>query len=185
MADHNTIARPSAQAAFDVAREAGELSQWANSLEIAAQLFEDGRVAKFLSNPTLDDAKRLEFLHGLFGKARAATFAGGDKRGTNFLKLLIEYDRVAVLPEVAAHFDKLKDEIENAVDVTVASATPLSSAQQSAITKALTARLGRTVNLTTEINESLIGGAVIRAGDVVIDGSLRARLEGLGHALTK
>ena len=87
------------------------------------------------------------------------------------------------MPEIADHFDALKAEVENTIDVTVTSAAPLSVAQQKTIAKALRDRLGREVNLETEINENLIGGAVIRAGDVVIDGSLRSRLEGLANAL--
>ena len=112
-----------------------------------------------------------------------AVLAGGDARGTNFLKLLLEYGRVAVLPEIAEHFETFKANVENTVDVVVTSAAPISDDQQKAIVKALTARLGRDVRLQTEIDESLIGGAVIRAGDVVIDGSLRARLDGLTNAL--
>lgn len=183
MADNNTIARPYAQAAFEVAHEAGELVAWHESLEIAGALLADGQVADFLGNPALGDAKRLEFLSGLFERAGARVFAGADRRGTNFVKLLLEYGRVAVLPEIAEHFEALKDEVENTVEVTVTSATPLSAAQQAEISKALTARFGRSVNLETKIDEQLIGGAVIRAGDVVIDGSLRARLAGLSNAL--
>lgn len=185
MADKNTIARPYAQAAFDTANEAGELAAWSESLSIAGQLFGDGQVAEFLSNPALNDGKRFEFLSGLFAKAGASLLSGSDKHGTNFLKLLLEYGRANVLPEIARHFENLKADVENTVDVMVTSATPLSEEQQSAISKALNARLGRTVRLSTEIDENLIGGAVIRAGDVVIDGSLRAGLDGLTNALVK
>jgi F-type H+-transporting ATPase subunit delta len=97
----------------------------------------------------------------------------------------LENRRVAVLPEIAEHFDALKAKVENSVDAVVTSASPLSAEQMQEITTALAERLGRDVKLTTEIDENLIGGAVIRAGDVVIDGSLRARLEGLANALTK
>ena len=87
------------------------------------------------------------------------------------------------MPEIAEHFEALKAEIENTVDVTVTSAAPLSAEQQKSVAAALKERLGRDVTLSTEIDENLIGGAVIRAGDVVIDGSLRTRLEGLSNAL--
>jgi F-type H+-transporting ATPase subunit delta len=185
MADKNTIARPYAQAAFDLAREAGSLDRWAAALEVAGSLLADGTVAKFLSTPKMSDAQRLEFLGGLIASAsnKSSLLGGGDRQGTNFLKLLLEYDRIAALPEIAVHFDALKAEIENTVDVTVTSATPLSAAQQQTIVKALKERLGSNVNLATDVNEKLIGGAVIRAGDVVIDGSLRLRLEGLTNAL--
>ena len=92
---------------------------------------------------------------------------------------------MAVLPEIAAHFEALKAKVENSVDVTVTSATKLSEKQVQEIASSLKKRLGSDVKVETEIDEKLIGGAVIRAGDVVIDGSLRARLEGLANCLVK
>ncbi len=183
MADNNTVARPYAQAVFELAHESKDLGKWSESLATASALLEDGAVAEFLSNPELNNERRFEFLTGLFGDAKAALLDGSDKRGTNFLKLLLEYGRVAVLPEIAEHFEVLKANVENSVDVTVTSASTLSKAQQAEISKALETRLGRNINLETAIDENLIGGAVITAGDVVIDGSLRARLDGLTNAL--
>ncbi len=185
MADNNTIARPYAQAVFELARQQGELERWSESLVIAAELLADGRVVDYLSNPDFNDKQRLDFLTGLFDKAGAAVLAGKDKRGTNFIRLLIEYGRVGVLPEISGHFERLKAEVENVVDVIVRSASPISREQQDTIVKAMRQRLGRDVKLATEIDENLIGGAVITAGDVVIDGSLRARLDGLAAALIK
>jgi F-type H+-transporting ATPase subunit delta len=185
VADNNTIARPYAKAAFELAREKNRLDAWSAALQLAAELMTDGRVARFLANPKLTDPQRLEFLTGLFRSAggESSLFAGGDESGTNFLKLLLEYERVSALPEMAAHFDELKDAIENTVDVTVTSATKLSAAQEKAIAAALRKRLGREVRLELALDENLIGGAVIRAGDIVIDGSLRSRLTGLSNAL--
>jgi len=185
MADNNTIARPYAQAVFELANESGTLATWAETLDVAGQLLADGQVATYLSDPAFSDEQRLDFLAGLFAEAGATVLGGEDQRGTNFLKLLLEYGRVAVLPEIAGHFEALKAEVENVVEVTVTSASPISKKQQDTISKALRERLGRDVNIATEIDENLIGGAVIQAGDVVIDGSLRARLEGLATALTK
>ena len=185
MADNHTIARPYAQATFEFANESNGLAKWSEALGVARDLLGDGQVTKFLGNPALTNDERLSFLTDLFASAggKSSILAGGNKQGTNFLKLLLEYRRVSVLPEIADHFDALKAEVENTIDVIVTSAAPLSAAQQKTIAKALTDRLGREVNLKTEINENLIGGAVIRAGDVVIDGSLRSRLEGLANAL--
>ena len=114
-----------------------------------------------------------------------SVFAGRSDHGTNFFRLLLENRRVAVLPEIADRFEALKADLENRVDVTVTSAGPVSERQIDEISTALRERLGRDVNIEMKIDENLIGGAVIRAGDVVIDGSLRARLEGLANALTK
>jgi F-type H+-transporting ATPase subunit delta len=185
VADNNTIARPYAEAAFEVASEDGNLAGWSAALETAGAVIADGQVVSFLATPALTSEQRLQFLVELLASLNSdnTVLAGGDAKGTNFIKLLLEYGRIAVLPEIAEHFEILKANVENTVDVVVTSATALSDDQRQAITKALTARLGRDVRLQTEIDESLIGGAVIRAGDIVIDGSLRARLDGLTNAL--
>ena len=183
MADNNTIARPYAQAIFELANESGELATWSEALDLAGQLLTNGQVVAYLGDPKFNNDQRLEFLSGLFAKAGAKILGGKDKKGTNFLKLLLEYRRVAVLSEIAVHFEALKAEVENVVDVTVTSAAPISKKQIDTISKALRERLGRDVNIETRIDENLIGGAVIRAGDVVIDGSLRNRLDSLTNAL--
>ncbi len=185
MADNNTIARPYARAAFELASEMGDLAKWSEALTAAKEVLADGQAVRFLRRPSLTDEQKLDFLTDLFKSidGKTSILAGGSKQGNNFLKLLLEYGRVAVLPEIAEHFDALKANIENTVDVTVTSAVAMSAAQKKAVASALTKRLGRTVQLETEIDETLIGGAVIRAGDVVIDGSLRSRLEGLSNAL--
>ncbi len=187
MADNNTVARPYAQAVFEVAQENNALTELSESLAAAKALLEDGQVVEFLAAPALSDADRLTFLQGLFAEAvgKGSVFAGGSEHGTNFFRLLLENRRVAALPEIADEFEALKAKIENTVDAVITSAAPLSAKQQQAMADSLKAKLGRDVNVTTEIDENLIGGAVIRAGDVVIDGSLRARLDGLANALIK
>jgi len=185
MADNNTIARPYAQAVFELARDAECLGRWSDALNAAGEVLADGSVAAFLGNPALTGEQKLDFLTGLFAAAgdKDSVLAGDHEQGLNFLRLLLEYSRVGVLPEIAEHFDALKANIENTLDVTITSAAALSEPQREAMAQVLKKRLGRDVNLETETDEKLIGGAVIRAGDVVIDGSLRARLEGLSTAL--
>lgn len=185
MADNNTVARPYAQALFEIADGAGMLAEWSESLAIAGQLLAETSLVQYLGNPEFSDEQRLTFLTGLFDKAGNKLLGGSDKKGSNFIKLLLENGRVAVLPEISEHFEILKAQIENSVDAVVTSAVALSKDQEQNIASSLTKRLGRDVRVTTEIDATLIGGAVIRAGDVVIDGSLRARLEGLANALTK
>ena len=187
MADNNTVARPYAQAIFEVARENNALDELSASLDAAKELLGDGQVVAFLGQPSLNDDQRLEFLQSLFAKAvgEGSVFAGGSQHGTNFLKLLLENGRVVALPEIASQFEALKAKLENSIDAVITAAAPLSAAQEKEIAGTLAEKLGRDVRVSTEIDENLIGGAVIRAGDVVIDGSLRARLEGLANALTK
>lgn len=185
MADNITVARPYAQAVFELANDAGDLAPWSESLGVAGQLLADNALVEYLGNPEFNDEQQLEFLTGLFAKAGAKILDGNDAKGTNFLKLLLENGRVAVLPEIATHYDVLKAKVENSVDAVVTSAAKLSKNQIDEIASALKKRLGCDVNVESQIDENLIGGAVIRAGDVVIDGSLRARLEGLATALVK
>lgn len=187
MADNNTVARPYAQAIFEVARENDAMDELSASLAAAGDLLGDGQVVAFLGEPALTDDQRLEFLQGLFASAigERSVFAGGSQHGTNFLKLLLENGRVVALPEISAQFETLKAIVENRIDAVITTASPLSPAQEKEIVDSLAERLGRDVRISTQIDENLIGGAVIRAGDVVIDGSLRARLEGLANALTK
>lgn len=185
MADNNTVARPYAQAVFEIARESSDLGEWSESLAVAGQLLSDRPLVEYLANPEFNNEQRLEFLTVLFKQAGAKLLAGSNDKGTNFLKLLLENRRINVLPEIAEHYEAQKAKIENTVDAVVTSATKLSTSQVSDIAAALKKRLGSDVNVATEIDENLIGGAVIRAGDVVIDGSLRARLEGLATALIK
>ena len=103
MADNNTIARPYAEAAFEVASDAGMLAEWADALAVAGDMLADGQVATFLANPSLTDSKRLQFLTELFkaANAEAPVLSGSDLKGSNFLKLLLEYRRVSVLPEIS------------------------------------------------------------------------------------
>ncbi|HZD52817.1 MAG TPA: F0F1 ATP synthase subunit delta [Woeseiaceae bacterium] len=185
MADNHTIARPYAEAAFEWARQTGALVAWSEGLRLGGELMADGRAAAFLANPRLTDAERLEFLTGLFRTAGGddGIFAGSNAAGTNFIKLLLEYERVPVLPEMAELFEKLKARVENTIDVTVTTATRLSDAQRTAIVEALRKRLGREVHLEVAVDGTLIGGAIIRADDIVIDGSLRSRLDRLSNAM--
>ena len=100
MADNNTIARPYAQAVFELANESDDLAGWSKSLDVAGALLADGQVVTYLGNPAFSNEQRLEFLTGLFAKAKASKVSGKDKQGTNFLKLLLEYGRIGVLPEI-------------------------------------------------------------------------------------
>ncbi|MCP4300865.1 MAG: ATP synthase F1 subunit delta, partial [Gammaproteobacteria bacterium] len=121
MADNNTVARPYAQAIFEVADEAGKLSDWSESLAVAGQLLGDRGLIEYLGTPEFSDEQCFEFLTGLFANAGSSLLAGGDDKGSNFLKLLLENGRVAVLPEISEHFEALKAKLENSVDAVVTS----------------------------------------------------------------
>jgi F-type H+-transporting ATPase subunit delta len=107
----------------------------------------------------------------------------GTEHGRNFLQLLAENDRLTALPEIAVQFEALKAQSENKVKVKLISATPVDEKLTAQVTKALTQRFGRAVELTLEVDASLLGGAIIRADDMVIDGSVRTRLQRLAESL--
>lgn len=177
MADKLTIARPYAKAAFDEAREKGKLAEWSEALRLAAAVVRDERVESLLGNPHVTPAELAQLLIDIAGPKL-------DETGRNFVLTVAENRRLAYLPEISAEFDALKDEAERTVDVTVTSAAPLDENQQRTLTEALKRRLSREVRLHCEIDPTLIGGAVLRAGDLVIDGSLRSRLDRIAHELT-
>lgn len=103
--------------------------------------------------------------------------------GKNLVKQLAEFDRLEALPEISAIYEALKDEAEDVVEAIVTSAQELSDDEKTAIATALKKRLGRNVKITEVIDESIMGGAIIRAGDLVIDGSIQGRLKNITHAL--
>jgi F-type H+-transporting ATPase subunit delta len=177
MADRLTIARPYARAAFAEARENGGLGPWSEALQVAALVVQDPRVASLLDNPRVTAEELTQLVDGI-----AAPKLG--ELGANFVRTLAGNHRLGYLPEIARLFDTLKDDAEGVADVTVTSAAPLDAAQRARMSGALERRLGRKVRLHCETDPALIGGAVVRAGDLVIDGSLRTRLERIAYELT-
>lgn len=176
MADRATIARPYARAAFAHAQATRDLASWSKLLGAAAIAAEDRRVARLIGNPHVTGEELVDLLGGLSKQA-----AG--EGGQNFLRALAENRRLALLPEIAAQFEKLRADVEGVVDVEVIAARAIEAPQQKKLETALAKRLGRDVRLHTRIDGSLIGGAIVRAGDFVIDGSLKARLERLASQI--
>jgi len=177
MADKSTVARPYAKAAFEEAQQSGTLGAWSAGLRRAAAGVEDPRVHELLGNPAVGSADIAELVIEIAGPEL------GDA-GRNFILTLAQNHRLSYLPEISTLFDHLKDEAEGVIDVTVTSAAPLANSQLETLSAALQRRLKRHVRLQCDTDSSLIGGAVLRAGDLVIDGSLRARLERIAYDLT-
>jgi F-type H+-transporting ATPase subunit delta len=177
MADKSTIARPYARAAFEEAKGDKRLAQWSEALRTGAAVIKDPRVHHLLGNPHVTPKQLAQLLSEIAGDSL-------DEDGKNFVSTLAENRRLGYLPEISKLFDQLKDAAEGVVDVTVTSAAPLDEQQQRVLAEALRKRLKRDVRLHTETDAALIGGAVLRAGDLVIDGSLRTRLEQIAYELT-
>ena len=177
MSETLTLARPYARAAFESARTGNTLSAWSQKLGFAAQAVSDPRLNALIGDPRLGNAE----LAGLLlppDDAADSAFAG-------FLNLLVENHRIVLLPEISALFEELKRDAEHVLKVTLRSAVEVPMAQADAIKVALKKRFGREIELEQRIDPSAIGGAVIDAGDVVIDGSVRGRLARLESALTQ
>jgi F-type H+-transporting ATPase subunit delta len=168
-----TLARPYARAAFSHARDAGELAGWSGALAFAARVAADPRVSGLLGDPRLEDADAVALLAP----------EGADEQFRRFLALLADNRRLSLLPEIAGLYDELRLEAERIVRARVTSATPLPESELATIREALRKRFGREVEVEAAVDASLIGGAVIDAGDVVIDGSLRGKLDRLQSAL--
>ena len=168
-----TLARPYARAAFAIARDANALPAWSDALAFAARVAADPSVAALLGNPGLTQADATTLLAP----------DGADALFGNFLGLLFENRRLSLLPEIAGLYDELRFEAERVVKAKVTSAVALPASELDTIKAALAKRFGREVEVQASVDESLIGGAVIDAGDVVIDGSLKGKLGRLQAAL--
>lgn len=180
MAERATIARPYAKAAFEYARDARELAVWSSGLKAAAEVVADPRVAKLIGDPQAQPADLAELVAAALGE-RVGKRVGEPLR--NFLHVLADNRRLLLLPEIAEHFEADRAALEHVVDVEVISAVPLDAAQAEKLSAALGTRLKRRVRMQNSVDASLLGGALVRAGDMVIDGSLRGRLERLETAL--
>ena len=170
MAENSGIARPYAQAAFELARDAGQLTGWSQTLHVAGQAVSDPALATMIDAPGTDDALVVGIIVDT-GRVK------------NLLSLLAENDRLPVLPDIAGQFDKLKTNVENSIDVVLTAAAPVDDAQQAKISEALKKRFNRDINLHFKLDETLIGGARLKADDLVIDGSIRTGLEKLSSVL--
>ncbi|HEV2109916.1 MAG TPA: F0F1 ATP synthase subunit delta [Gammaproteobacteria bacterium] len=179
MAENSTLARPYAKAVFELAKAQAAFDRWSRVLATLSALSTDAGVQALLSSPRALPAQRAEVLSELAGKSGEKL----DQQGRNFVGLLAEYRRLQLLPEIAADYELLRAEAENTLEVELCAALPVPAAEQQQISAALQKKLGRKITLRYVEDKTLIGGAVIRAGDLVIDGSVREKLGRLAAAL--
>ena len=176
MAEPSTVARPYAEAAFRLADEANALGRWAEMLAALALVAEDPRVRSAAADPRLSDAQRAGVFISVLGGRLSAEVE-------NFLRVLAQNDRLALLPQIREQFERLKNEREGVVEAEVQSAFELSDAQLEDLVQRLEKKTGRKVRAQLSLDRELIGGVRIVLGDKVIDGSARAQLAALAAAL--
>ncbi|MEW6984205.1 F0F1 ATP synthase subunit delta [Colwelliaceae bacterium 6471] len=175
MSELTTVARPYAKAAFDFAIEAKAVDQWLEMLAFAAQVSQDETMTSYLSG-----GASIEQAQDLFLKVCEDQL---DSNGQNFIKVMAENGRLLVLPQVVTQFGELKAEYEQTIDVDVTSAVKLKVAQQKAISAALEKRLARKVKLNCSVDAKIVSGLIIKAGDMVIDGSVQGKLNRLATTM--
>lgn len=178
MAESSSLARPYARAVFEIAQESKDYKSWSDALAFLGALVSDESIEALISDPRVEQSK----LEALFDDLCGDRVPEGAR---NLLRLMLDNDRLPLMPDVAAQYEVLRAEAEGTVDAEVRTAKPMTDEQKSVLSKALEKRLGRKVNLTVREDDSLLGGAVIHAGDLVIDGSARGRLEKLAGALQR
>lgn len=176
MAELTTTARPYARAVFELALAEDQLAPWAEALNLLSAIVTDSKIASLIKSPTLSaDAKR-QLLANIGGEAL------GPKQ-LNFIQTLADNKRLALLPDINRLFLAFKAEQEKTLEVEVFSAFALDDAWQAKLTSALSEKLQRRVSISAQVDKSLLGGALIRAGDTVIDGSVKGRLAKLAGAI--
>ncbi len=178
MADNASIARPYAKAVFDLAQESGSYESWTSALEHLAAISQDDDFSTLVSDPRVDNDKTAELMIDL---AKDVLPEGG----ANLVNLLVQNDRLVALADIQQQFGDLVAKAQASVNAEVVTAMALTEEQKTSLSSALETRLGLKVNLEEKIDAGLVGGAIIKAGDLVIDGSAKGRIEKLTTVLMR
>lgn len=171
-----TLARPYARAAFDAGREEGALEEWNQRLRLASAIITDAGAQRLARDPRLTRDELLSLFADVGGDSFTTGFL-------NYLRVLAVYRRLELLPEITAQFERLRQAAEERLAVQVTAASEMSDDQRKTLAESLTRRFGRKVELEIHVDPAVIGGAIIHAGDQVIDGSIRGRLDRLSRTL--
>lgn len=176
MAEASTLARPYAQAIFNLANADNTLKAWSDKLALLKEVATNESMIEIITNPDVSTEQTVELIVDIC-KGHL------DEQGVNFLKIAAENGRLEILPYIAESFEVLRSEAEGNIEAQVISAFAVNASQKKSIAEALKKKLGREVTITTKTDKSLLGGVIIRAGDIVIDGSVKSQLEKITHSL--
>lgn len=176
MAETSTIARPYAQGIFELAKANDEFARWSGMLEAAVGVARDPTMASLTGTPLVDRGALAALFIEICGDRL-------DEQGRNLVRLLADNRRLGLLADIAAQFERLRESAEGVVRASLITAQPIDEAARGELAAAIGRRLGREVTLESEADEELIAGAILRAGDWVIDGSARGQLDRMATAL--
>ena len=180
MSEISTIARPYAKAVFDLADEDKSYDKWSDVLSLISNIVADDTMQSLVEDPFVDKSKLAELIKGVCADKGAAKV---DQQAHNLVDTLIDNGRLNTIDAILARFEELRAEAESVVEAQVESALPLDDAQLEKLGASLEKHFGKKVKIATSVNEDLMGGILIRAGDTVIDGSVRTKLEKLASTI--
>jgi len=178
MANFTTAARPYANAVYDLASQSNNLDSWGDALANLANVVNNAQFAEMLSNPDLGRQQKGELVIQVMGDNL-------NQQQQNLVKLMAENGRLVLMSDVLEQFEVARAKADNKIEAEVVSAFELSAEQQDELVNTLKNKLGCDVTLTTTIDESLIGGVVIKAGDTIIDASMKSQLDSLALSLAR
>ncbi len=178
MAEIATIARPYANAVFEIAKRKRAIDVWSRELALVAAVAEDPAIKDVIDSPAATSLQKANTL---------ARVCGDDlsREGKQFVQVLSRNKRLHLLAEISTQFEELRAQEQASLEVEVVSAYAMDDAEQKRLVDALARRFEREIQLTSRVDESLLGGAIIRAGDTVIDGSVKGKLEKLSETLQR
>lgn len=178
MAELSTLARPYAKAVFEQASNNGRVEQWLELLALLSALAENSKVIELVNSPGLTAEQKADQIIAICGDSL-------DEATANFVRVLADNRRLNLLPEIFQQYHSLKAEREKTLDVDVIAAREIGNEQRLRLVSGLERRLQRTINLIVTVDPALLGGVIIRAGDTIIDGSIRGRLNKLSEVLNQ
>ncbi len=178
MSDLTGIARPYARAVYELAKDKGSFDKWTDMMTFLSAVVQDEAMIEALDSPKMTEAQKAELLE-------AISEGQLDDQGKNLIKVLSENDRLSLIPEICTLYEAYRDEDKGVIEAEVISAQALSKDDEKKLAAALNKRLGCEVKIVSKVDESLLGGAIIHAGDLVIDGSIQGRLGELATALSR
>jgi F-type H+-transporting ATPase subunit delta len=176
MAELSTIARPYAEAVFKLSQESGDSARWSDALNHLEMVVTDSQMVGLIGNPRIQGQQLLEVIVGVLSNQI-------DAQTKQFIETLIENNRLILLPQIRSQFEALRQEHEGVMDAKITSAFQLNEGQVSRLVKDLEARFKRGIRPDVRIDPALIGGVKVAVGDIVIDGSVRGRLDRMDAAL--